>query len=500
MAVVEVVPKAPLEHLLHGRQIVVARDVAQPEAAVLGLAGQGVLHDHHRAHVVLPAEVAHVVALDPQRRLGQAQVLLQFVERPGAAVVVAGPLQAVPLERIAGVLAGGLGQAPLGAPLRHPDLHLRAPQAAQPLGVHVPGGGQFRHQHRLRVAERVLVEVDPFQDPAHQFGPREVLGPVHDEAALAHDPALAHEEHRHGGLQLVGDHPEHVGVLGPRAHHLLALDGLAHTRQAVPQPGGLLEVQRLGGGGHVGLEAPDDLLGVPGQEVQELADEFVVGFPPDLPHAGPGAALDVIQQAGSPEALVVGELVVRAGADREGAKQQVQGLADGVGVAVGAEVAVALALAPPHHHGPGPLVDQRHAQERVALVVPVAHVETRLVALDQAVLQQQSLDLVGDGDPVHRRRRAHHLCGAGGEVHRALEVAAHPTAQRLGLAHIDDAPVGVEELVRPGRVGDGHGGRALQHAPHGTSGGDHGPKRPPAGAMRRGSHGPSTPMAAQAIR
>src|SRR5207248_7018610 len=41
-----------------------------------------------------------------------------------------------------------------------------------------------------------------------------------------------------------------------------------------------------------------------------------------------------------------------------------------------------------------------------------------------------------------------------------------PRPQRLGLAHVDDAPVPVLELVGPGSVGDGAGGRAGQrHIP-----------------------------------
>ena len=400
MAVVEVVPQPALQHLLHGRQIVVAGDVAEAEPAVLRLAGQGVLHDHHRAHVVLPAEVAHVVALDAQRGVGQAQVLLQLVERPGAAVVVAGPLEAVALQGVGCVLAGGLGETPLGAPLRHPDLHLRAPQAPQPVGVHVLASGQLRHQHRLRIAQRVLLEVDALQHPAHQFGTREILRPVHDEAALAHDPALAHEEHRDGGLQLVGDHAEHVRVLGPGAHHLLALDGLADTGETIAETGRLLEVQPLGGGGHVGLETCGDLVGVAAQEVQEFGDQVVVGPLVDLPHAGSGTPLDVVQQAGPAESLMIGELVVRAGADREGPQQEVERLANGVGVAVGAEVTVPLALATPHDHRAGPLVDQRDAQEGVALVVAVAHVEAGLVTLDEAVLQEERVHLGGHGDPL----------------------------------------------------------------------------------------------------
>ena len=83
-------------------------------------------------------------------------------------------------------------------------------------------------------------------------------------------------------------------------------------------------------------------------------DELVVARRLSIsPTHGPGALLDVEQEARPAEALVAVELVVRAGADRERAQQQVERLADGVGVRVGPEVAHALALAAPHHHRPG---------------------------------------------------------------------------------------------------------------------------------------------------
>ena len=53
--------------------------------------GRRVLEHDHRADVVGALDVAHVVALDPQRGVGQAEVVLQLVEGPGPAVVVASP-------------------------------------------------------------------------------------------------------------------------------------------------------------------------------------------------------------------------------------------------------------------------------------------------------------------------------------------------------------------------------------------------------------------------
>ena len=56
---------------------------------------------------------------------------------------------------------------------------------------------------------------------------------------------------------------------------------------------------------------------------------------------------------------------------------------------------------------------------------------------------------------------AHHLGGARVEVARILEVVREPAAERARLADVDHSPVGILELVGPGRVGDGGG--AFEH-------------------------------------
>ena len=87
------------------------------------------------------------------------------------------------------------------------------------------------------------------------------------------------------------------------------------------------------------------------------------------PTHGPRAAVDVEEQAGSPQPLVARELRVRARADGEAPHEEVECAADGAGVAVGAEVADALALAPPDHRRARPLLVQRDGEPGIALVV-----------------------------------------------------------------------------------------------------------------------------------
>jgi hypothetical protein len=108
----------------------------------------------------------------------------------------------------------------------------------------------------------------------------------------------------------------------------------------------------------------------------------------------------VEQQARTAQPLVLVELRGAARADREAAQQQVERVADRVGVRVRTEVPGALALASPHHQRPRPLLVDRHREERVRLVVAQPDVEPWVVLLDQRVLEHQRLDLVANDRPL----------------------------------------------------------------------------------------------------
>ena len=115
-------PKAPGEDLFHRGVVVVPGDRRYFESPVVGLLGQGVLEDHHRADVVGTREVAHVVTLDSQRRLSQRERCLEFGQRPGPAVVVRGPAQAVSGQVLRGVLRDHLLQGPFRAAPGHGEI------------------------------------------------------------------------------------------------------------------------------------------------------------------------------------------------------------------------------------------------------------------------------------------------------------------------------------------------------------------------------------------
>ena len=144
----------------------------------------------------------------------------------------------------------------------------------------------------------------------------------------------------------------------------------------------------------------------PSRNSHSSVDELAVRHLVDLADARPGALLDVEQQARPAEPLVLVELRRAARADREAAQQQIERVADGVGVGVRPEVAGALALAAAHHHRPRPLLVDGDRQERVALVVAQPDVEPRVVLLDERVLEHQRLDLVAHRRPLDRSRRS----------------------------------------------------------------------------------------------
>ena len=77
VALVQVVAEAAGEHLLHRREVVLAVEGLDLEAAVVGALRQAVLHHHHRRDDLGALQVRDVEALDAQRRLGQLERLLQ---------------------------------------------------------------------------------------------------------------------------------------------------------------------------------------------------------------------------------------------------------------------------------------------------------------------------------------------------------------------------------------------------------------------------------------
>ena len=391
--------------------------------------------------------MAHVVALDAQRRLIQSQVLGQLVQRTGATVVIGAALESVPHQRLAGVVLRSFHQSALVPTLRHPKRHPRAPLAAEPVLVQPDTRRKRRHHHALRPSQRVLVVVQLLEHPGHKCRTVQLLHFVHDEASLAHHAALADEEQLDCRFELVVADADDVEVLTARPSNLLLLDRPPDTGQPVPQPSRQLEFELDRGVGHSLLKVVHHCVGVAFEKANQLSDQPVVVVPSDLADARSSALLDVVQQARPAEPLVGGQLAVAAGADRERSQQQIQRFADGIGVPVRAEVPIPALATAAHHHRPRPFVKQRHRQERVRLVVSKPHVESRLMPLDEAVLEHERVDLGGNLNPLHRSGRGHHLGCPVMKPPRIPEVAVQARAKILGLADVDDPSVSIEKLI-----------------------------------------------------
>ena len=131
------------------------------------------------------------------------------------------------------------------------------------------------------------------------------------------------------------------------------------------------------------------------------------------------------------------ELRLGARADREGAQQEVERLADRVRVRVRTEVADALALLAAQHHRPRPLLVERDREVRIRLVVLQPDVEARPVLLDEVELEEERLDLVRRRRSTRRGRRPAPSAGcaraagtAGGSSSRAGCAGSWPCRRR----------------------------------------------------------------------
>ena len=238
---------------------------------------------------------------------------------------------------------------------------------------------------------------------------------------------------------------DEIEVLEPLRDHLLSKQGPTHVIDPIPVPGRELEFLTFRRLPHPDLEIGQHLLCVTPQKRSETVDHLLIVLRSDGVDAWAGAFLDVIEQTRTSLGSLTVEQRIGAGADREGAKQLVEGLADGVGVGVRPEVLVALPLGSAHHPGPGPFVAPGDGQIGVRLVVDELDVETGTVPLDQRELEHQGCHLGLGDDPLHRLGVVDHRLGAG--VEPDPEVRRHAASQALGLADVDHLPVLVTEEV-----------------------------------------------------
>ena len=159
----------------------------------------------------------NVVALDAQQRVGQFQRLLQLHKGGAAGGQIAGTAALVQGQRLARVLGDRLHELCLVAALRDANLHGAAAHLRQPRRQLLLILGLHRHEHGTRniVAVQALLGVllggEARRDIAVHLRDQlldelrvgAVVDLLHNPAALATNPAAAHEEHLNGRLQVV---------------------------------------------------------------------------------------------------------------------------------------------------------------------------------------------------------------------------------------------------------------------------------------------------------
>ena len=331
------------------------------EAAVLALLGQPVLHHDHRPDVVGALDVAHVEALDAQRRLGQVERVLQRVEGPGPGVVVGRPPQPVADELLLGVLRDRLLQGPLVAPLRHPDRHLRAPQ----LGTATPRRGRRRRARRGRApragAGRGRLRRRGPRAPVPTSSPGVTSSTLSRTKPLRPTTRPRRTKNTCTAASSSSSAMPITSRSSGRSVTICCFSMALRTLVSRSRRRAARSNSRASAASCICCSSRRTTGSVsPSRKSSSSLDQPVVLARSSIsPTHGPAALLDVEQQARPAQARGGVELVVGAGADRERAQQQVERLPDGVGVAVGAEVADALALLAPHDHRPGPLVVER---------------------------------------------------------------------------------------------------------------------------------------------
>ncbi len=451
IVVLEGPPKPAQEDLVHRSEVVVLTPVLAESRALAGVdaldlevavgrvVGLAVAEYDHGGDRVAALDVADVVTLDAPRQATEAQSLAQTLE--GRIGVVA--LAPAGDEAARGVALGEHGEFATTAALGDFEGHALA---STPLAE--PGG------ERLGV---VLGELEGQEDLVGDQGGGVVVGPqeagqylsVGELHALLREPlvgdqlAAAHVQDHELDVAALPVHADHVLVELVGADDLLALEADLDRPKLVADPGRGLEFEGLGRALHAGLESLDELAVAAAQEQADVPDLLGVDRRVDLVDAGGRAALDLILEAGP---LAMLEHEVGAGPELEVAVDHAQGMSGRARRVVGAEVAgpVLADVADDLELGPGAVGVE--AQDQVLLVVAKFDVEAGLVPLDEVVLEQHRLLVVGGDD---RLDVAEELAQTGDELACvvAVEVLAYAQTQTPSLAHIDDATLAVAHDV-----------------------------------------------------
>ncbi len=234
-------------------------------------------------------------------------------------------------------------------------------------------------------------------------------------------------------------------------HHLLLLGDFFHGPDAVPVAGGPLKVQLLRRLVHLLGQKLHRLHAAPLHKGQGLLEGLGILLRGDLAGANPHALLDVEVEAGTALAAILRK-AAGAGGQQEGPVGLVHRLLHHHGGGVGTDVGHLL-FGLLHLKGDAGVGAGGDAHVKIPLGVLQEDVILGGVELYQAGLQHQGLKLAVGDDVIKVPDVFHHAVDLNLVlVHRA-EIGGDPVFQGLGLADVDNLPLGVLHDVDPWLLG-----------------------------------------------
>ena len=331
------------------------------------------------------------------------------------------------------------------APLGHIQLYLAAPFLVQRLlqGIHV----RRQRIHRDDLGDLLIVQIVPGQ----KFLPHrvDVGGVMEQELPLVGEPPFAEAQHRRAYAAGRTGQRHHVHLYVRIHDHLLPGTDLGDGVDLVPDQGRRLELQPVGGLPHPFVQGLEDVLFAVTDQVHCAFHGLIVVLAADLAAAHRHALANVGVQAGAALSDILREAL--------GAARQQKGIhgrfchlpcrkAGGVGADILCPVLLLL-----QGEGKARPVLPGDADIAVALVILEQDVVFGGVGLDLAGFQHQRLEFALADDDVKGVGVGDHLADLVVVGHALAEILAHPDAQALGLADINDGVAFVPDDIHPGQ-------------------------------------------------
>ena len=341
--------------------------------------------------------MAVVVDLDAVRRGVEAKRRGDALEQPA----LRGALGEPAAERLARGGEDAIDQLLFIAALRHRQDDTAAAER-QRLLDQLLLGQPMAEQHQRRFWPVVVELADK---RAQHVLDRELAIVAREIGAIAPILPAAEKEHLHAGLPglLIGR--DHVGI--DDAGHvnvLMSLDQGEGADAVADQPR-RLEIERRGGGLHLGREPQLHRAAAARQKGMRLLDQAGILLAADPPDARCAAPLDLVQQAW---AGAVGKDAVAARAQQKRLLQGHQGAIDRPCRGERAEIAAALALRAAIFGQLRKVAIGGQMDQRKRFVVAQQNIEARHQPLDQIAFEQQRFCLGMGRDDLHSGGLGHH--------------------------------------------------------------------------------------------